>query len=268
MLGASTRAAARKAIRDDGRRRLSSHRRSGLVLSSRKDANTFPLENKQVFTILRASLSHYTGPTLGNSDIVPNSRRNVHSLDSLSCSDQFSVSAFSPSIGIRGYSSHHSDIGTSLQESMTSRSHPLQNRRIPYDRWESKIRFHPQYESRVFLSSSSSSSEKEEKKRKSKSSYVTQAKFPIPKSSPAVSRNPLASIDFKAIAKGTYELTFSLTTGLFRFIIHLPGNTIFYATHPQERREKIAGMKEAIKKEVDHYWVGFKVSFTLKFETR
>lgn len=263
MLGAGAKAAARRAIRDDGRRRLSSHRRSGLLLSSRKDANALPLANERIFTILRASLSHSTGPRLTNGDICPNGRRNEYSHDSLSFSDRFPVSAFSPSTGTRGYSSNssrHGGFGI-LQESLTSRSHSLQNRRNPYDRWESKIRFAPQYESRVFLSSSSSSSEKTEKKRKSKPSYVTQAKFPIPKSAPAVSTsmNPLASIDFKAIAKGTYELTFSLTKGLFRIIINLPGNIIFFATHPQERREKIAELKEAIKKEVDHYWVGFKL---------
>ena len=61
--------------------------------------------------------------------------------------------------------------------------------------------------------------------------------------------------------KTSLEMTWYITKTLCGFVIHLPGNIIFFATHSKERREKIAGMKETIKKEVDHYWVGIKVSF-------
>jgi len=54
-------------------------------------------------------------------------------------------------------------------------------------------------------------------------------------------------------------MTLYFTKSLFRFIIKLPGNLFFLATNPKVRKEKIAGMKESIKKEVDHYWVGIKL---------
>lgn len=122
---------------------------------------------------------------------------------------------------------------------------------------------YPQYESRAFLSTSSSSdsSSKRNEQKQNPPNYSTHAKIPIPKSSPtgSTSLNPLASIDVKAIMKGSADMTIWLTKTIFKFIIHLPGNTVFYATHPNERKEKIAGIKESIKKEVDHYWVGIKL---------
>ena len=263
MLRATTTAAARKAIRDDGRRRLSHHpRNNGLLLSSLKDRKGLPLANERMLAVLRASLSHSTrSRIIGNG--IGSRRKDDDSSCALSFSGRLPVYSFSPTTEIEGHSfdssQHHSDFGLSLQ-STTTRSRLLQNRRNASYNWESKIRFYPQYESRVFLSSSSS--DKAENTRQRNPGYGTQAKFPIPKSSPTLSTssNPLAFIDVKAIAKGTYDMTLSLTKGLFRIIIHLPGNMVFFATHPKERREKIAGLKESIKKEVDHYWVGIKVS--------
>jgi hypothetical protein len=120
------------------------------------------------------------------------------------------------------------------------------------------MRPYPHHECRVFFSSSSPPSDTRQQRR-------TQVKIPIPKSSPttSTSSNPFASIDVKAISKASLDMTLYVTKAIFRFIINLPSNTVFFITHPKERREKIAGMKETIKKEVDHYWVGFKVSFVL-----
>jgi len=166
------------------------------------------------------------------------------------------------------YKQHQPERGLSSLQSTTplGSNHFSRNRRTDY-RLESKSRFHPQYESRAFLSSSSStSSEKSTAKTtitsNNPSDYSTHAKIPIPKSSPtkSTSSNPLDSIDTKKILKGSLDVTLSLTKSLFKIIIRLPGNVFFFATHSKERREKIADIKEWIKKEVDHYWVGAKVS--------
>ncbi|VEU34439.1 unnamed protein product [Pseudo-nitzschia multistriata] len=123
----------------------------------------------------------------------------------------------------------------------------------------------PQYEVRAFLStsppSSGSTTKKLEKSQTKIPGYSRQAKIPIPKSSPTVSTsmNPLASIDVKAIGKGSVDMTIYVTKALVKFMIKLPGNIVFYATHPTERREKTSKIKESIKKEVDHYWIGIKL---------
>ena len=108
----------------------------------------------------------------------------------------------------------------------------------------------------------SSSQSSEESTRKKTSDYSTPAKIPTPKSSPTLSTssNPLASIDSKVVLKGIVEVTWSATKTVSKFIIRSPGNIIFFITHQKERKEKITGIKEAVKKEIDHYWVGSKVS--------
>jgi len=157
----------------------------------------------------------------------------------------------------RGYSFHalnqHSDSSLMLPPIRMSSYHGSHRNRSN-GRWESKIRYNPQYESRVFFSSTPSS--ENESKR---SQRLKKAKIPIPKSAPNTSTNPLAAIDLSKIAKGTYDMTVWITKSTVRFVVHLPGNLVFFATHPKERREKIAGLKESIRKEVDHYWVGIKL---------
>ena len=157
----------------------------------------------------------------------------------------------------RGYSFHalnHGNSGSILAPIRMS-SHHGSSRNRRNGRWESKIRYNPQYESRVFLSSTPSSEEKTKRSQRLK-----KAKIPIPKSAPNTSSNPLAAIDLSKIAKGTYDMTLWITKSTVRFVVHLPKNLVFFTTHPKERREKIAGLKESIRKEVDHYWVGIKVS--------
>jgi hypothetical protein len=93
------------------------------------------------------------------------------------------------------------------------------------------------------------------------SKFSTQAKIPTPNSSPTSnSSSSLASmIDPKAIAKTVIETTWYVTKVVVMFLVKLPYNTWFYLAHPQERREKIQEIKDAAKKEFDHYWVGTKV---------
>ena len=95
----------------------------------------------------------------------------------------------------------------------------------------------------------------------SKSQYKTSAKIPTPKSAPA--STPFGSINPQALIKSGVDMTSWLMKEIFTFIIKLPGNTIYYMTHPKERKEYIQGIKEMIKKEVDHYWTGSKVCLSI-----
>lgn len=55
------------------------------------------------------------------------------------------------------------------------------------------------------------------------------------------------------------KMTFSIVKTVLGFFIRLPGNLWFYITHPVDRKERIASLKQAAKDEVHHYWVGTKV---------
>jgi len=147
-------------------------------------------------------------------------------------------------------------------------------RNFLYHNSRNKLHFYPLLdESRAFMTTStqpstsssssppSSSQSPEKSTRKKISDYSTPAKIPTPKSSPTLSTssNPLASIDSKAVLKGIVDVTWSTTKTVSKFIIRSPGNIVFFITHPKERREKINGIKEWVKKEIDHYWVGSKL---------
>jgi hypothetical protein len=268
----ATTAAVRKVIQGDGRRRLLYSRRNVMLLSL-KEKNVLPLANERLVAVLRASFSHSAGIKTTSSSV--DSRKDDLSDTTLSFSGRLPpTSSVTPSIGNSEYyfkSSHHKYRREFLFpfESMAfGSSNPQRSRGNNSYHWESKMRLNPPYESRVFLSSSSSSSsessekQKKESKRLKSPGYATQAKIPIPKSSPTLSTssNPFASIDFKAILKSSVDLTLYFTKILVKVVVRLPGNVLFFATHKKERREKIAGLKESIKKEVDHYWVGIKVS--------
>mmetsp|Transcript_48628 Transcript_48628/g.117601 ORF Transcript_48628/g.117601 Transcript_48628/m.117601 type:complete len:1011 (+) Transcript_48628:289-3321(+) len=101
---------------------------------------------------------------------------------------------------------------------------------------------------------------KKKVKKKSGSKYSTQATIPTPKSGGSSSASALSSlVDPKALAKTVVETTWWLTKAVVMFIVKLPYNTWFYATKPQERREKITEIKELAQKEFDHYKVGTKL---------
>jgi len=240
----------RQVIKDDGKRRLSYYRRNNGLLLSLRDNGALPIANDPIVMVLRA-YSSSVGPR-----ITSTSRKDESSL--LSSESALLLTARLPlsSLTKRGYSFHalnHGNSGSILAPIRMS-SHHGSSRNRRNGRWESKIRYNPQYESRVFLSSTPSSEEKTKRSQRLK-----KAKIPIPKSAPNTSSNPLAAIDLSKIAKGTYDMTLWITKSTVRFVVHLPGNLVFFTTHPKERREKIAGLKESIRKEVDHYWVGIKL---------
>jgi hypothetical protein len=87
------------------------------------------------------------------------------------------------------------------------------------------------------------------------------ARIPTPKSSPSSLsvRQSIEAIDPRAIFKTVWNYTWNITKTVLTFLWHLPRNLYFYAKHPQERKEKIAEIKEHAKKEFDHYKVGTKV---------
>lgn len=118
---------------------------------------------------------------------------------------------------------------------------------------------HCTHEQKVLMSTSSSSSENP------KGSFSTQAKIPTPKAANPTTSSPLASFHPKAVFRGVVDFTWSMTKMVVKFILSLPGNILFFLTHPKERREKITEIKDFAKKEFDHYYIGTKVSFFFFF---
>ncbi|KAL3911549.1 MAG: hypothetical protein SGILL_007235, partial [Bacillariaceae sp.] len=100
-----------------------------------------------------------------------------------------------------------------------------------------------------------------DKKSKSTSRRPRVATIPTPKSSPSALsiRQSIEAIDPQAILTTVLQYTWSITKTVLKFLWHLPYNLYFYATHPQDRKDKIAEIKEHAKKEFDHYRVGTKL---------
>ena len=92
--------------------------------------------------------------------------------------------------------------------------------------------------------------------------YSTSVKVPTPESlsSSQGSLSPFGSIDPKELAKKAVDLSWTLVRAVITFLVRLPYNVFFYATHPKERKEKVTEIRELAKKEFDHYWTGTKVS--------
>lgn len=86
-------------------------------------------------------------------------------------------------------------------------------------------------------------------------------RIPTPPSGPQPD-NPLESLkktNPRSIVRKGVDIIISAFTTLLRFVFQLPGNLFYYLTHPAETRKKYAEMKQMVKDEVHHYWVGFKV---------
>ena len=272
----ATAAAVRKVIESDGRRRLFYNGpknvflpSSSSALSSRIVDGLAPTTNDGVCIYLRPYASHSAQPgnssscidkikddgSSGGQTTIPSS---VPSLLSFSSTRVQSVSPVRKSVRYLPTKTNQLELGFPLQ-STSMRSH-----RFLYNSQGPKLHLYSPYpyEPRAFLSSTPSPSSSESSPSSTERTRNRTAKIPIPKSSPTLSTsmNPLASIDFKAIGKGSLDMTMYVTKTVFKFMIRLPGNIWFYATRPKERREKISDIKELIKKEVDHYWVGIKVS--------
>lgn len=88
----------------------------------------------------------------------------------------------------------------------------------------------------------------------------TGAKIPTPKTESASSiSSMISSMDpVKLLTKGA-DMTWYLAKTLISFLLRLPGNTLYYLMNGDERRAKIAEIKDMAKKEFDHYWTGSKV---------
>lgn len=85
------------------------------------------------------------------------------------------------------------------------------------------------------------------------------AKIPTPQSDAKDSLLPFGSIDPAALARSAIDLTWSMTKAFVNFLVRLPGNTLYYLMNSKERQERIAQIKEAAKKEFDHYRMGSKL---------
>ena len=131
-----------------------------------------------------------------------------------------------------------------------------------------------QQQSKALLSTASPRSSEEREQAVTKSSSTDQmipkssspkrprvATIPTPKSSPSSLsiRQSIEAIDPQAILTTALQYSWNMTKTVLKFLWHLPYNMYFYATHTQERQDKIAEIKEHAKKEFDHYKVGTKV---------
>jgi hypothetical protein len=127
-----------------------------------------------------------------------------------------------------------------------------QGRLVPYQR------HHQQISQNCFFFSTET--EKEKTPVKAPSPRIGTTKVPTPASAP-VQTNYFASLTAspKIIVTKILDGTISVFKTVFGFLIRLPGNTWFYISHPTERKERIAGLRELAKDELHHYWVGTKV---------
>jgi LETM1 and EF-hand domain-containing protein 1 len=84
---------------------------------------------------------------------------------------------------------------------------------------------------------------------------------PTPPSAPP-EESPLQSLQkasTKSIIRKAMDMTVSASRTIVTFLVKLPGNIIFYATHPKESREAWHKLRDAAKEEAHHYWVGTKL---------
>jgi len=87
-------------------------------------------------------------------------------------------------------------------------------------------------------------------------------KVPTPHSSPPEPETPLTSLA-KATPKGLLRKGLDLVVHIFKtsvvFLVKLPGHVVFYATHPDELKQKWDELRQMARDEIHHYWVGFKL---------
>lgn len=102
----------------------------------------------------------------------------------------------------------------------------------------------------------------DEPKRRVPSSVLGTTRVPTPQSAPAPEKSMLqrlAETSPSRVMKQGSDLVISACTAMVRFLLLLPSNTFYYATHPAEVREAYARFKDAVKHEIDHYWNGTKL---------
>lgn len=85
---------------------------------------------------------------------------------------------------------------------------------------------------------------------------------PTPSSAPPAETNPLHRLTGttpKSVIRKGLDLTTNASKALFSFLMKLPGNLLFYATHPAETRASWHRLRDMAKEEAHHYWVGTKL---------
>lgn len=85
---------------------------------------------------------------------------------------------------------------------------------------------------------------------------------PIPQTLPDTDTNPLAKLKNetpKTIIRKGADILINAFKTVVQFILKLPGNFVFYATHPKELHEGWINLRDAAKAEAHHYWVGTKL---------
>lgn len=85
---------------------------------------------------------------------------------------------------------------------------------------------------------------------------------PTPPSAPPAETNPLQRLKGttpKTFIRKGVDLVVSASKSMVSFLIKLPGNALFYATHPTETRNAWYRLRDMAKAEIHHYWVGTKL---------
>lgn len=85
---------------------------------------------------------------------------------------------------------------------------------------------------------------------------------PTPLSAPQIETNPLQSLKNstpKTVIRKGLDLMTSAFKAIVSFLIKLPVNVFFYATHPTETKAALIRMRDVVKAEAHHYWVGTKL---------
>jgi LETM1-like protein len=85
---------------------------------------------------------------------------------------------------------------------------------------------------------------------------------PTPLSAPQAETNPLQSLKNstpKTVIRKGLDLMTSAFKAIVSFLIKLPVNMFFYATHPTETKATLIRMRDVVKAEAHHYWVGTKL---------
>ena len=107
--------------------------------------------------------------------------------------------------------------------------------------------------------SSSSSSSNKPPRRGAKLGTTKVPTPPAPPSDPTTI-DKLRQTTPKNVLHKTLDFVISIFQTMVKFVMKLPYNLYFYATHPDELRSSWNHIKEVAKEEINHYWVGFKVT--------
>lgn len=91
---------------------------------------------------------------------------------------------------------------------------------------------------------------------------LSKTAVPTPPSSPPAEINPLQRFKGttpKSVIRKGVDLAVTAFKTITTFLVKLPANVFFYATHPTETREAWIKLRDMAKDEAHHYWVGTKL---------